>query len=117
MSHTKNYHHETIENAVRAATFKAESNLSPIETLNRMAVEVRVKATVKIGTIQEHGRHYEYPYFLVKSREDMGKLVAKFTLEYDECNVDHDGEYFEIGLENTVLKNLPIKKTLKRLGR
>jgi CYTH domain-containing protein len=114
MSHTKNYHHETIENAVKDRSFMKEAM---IETLNRMAAAVPGQHTVKIGTIQEKGKHYEYPYFLVKSVEDMGKLVAKFTVEYDECNVDHDGEYFEIGLENTVLKNLPIKKTLKRLGK
>ena len=112
MSHTKNYHHETIETALRADKY-SEISQHLIETLNQMAIEVRIKATVKIATIQEHGKHYEYPYFLVKSKEDMGRLVAKFTLEYDECNVDHDGEYFEIGLENTVLKNLPLKKHSK----
>jgi len=80
-----------------------------IKNLNRIAAEVPGQHTVKIGTIQEKGAHYEFPYFLVTSIENMGKLVAKLTLEYDECLVDHDGENFEINLERTILKNLPIK--------
>lgn len=90
-----------------------------INILNEMASQVVLnhECTVKIGTIQEKGRHYEYPYFLVKSTLDMAKLVSKLTKEYSECTVDHDGEQFEICLEETVLKDLPIKKPIKRLGR
>lgn len=68
-----------------------------------------VEYTLHIGTIQERRAHYEFPYILTKSISDMGKIVSRLTRQYDECLVDHDGENFEINLERTILKNLPIK--------
>jgi hypothetical protein len=82
-----------------------------IKLLNKIAKSSKLdeKCNVQIGTIREHGKHYEFPYFTVKSTSDMAKLVSIITRSYDECLVDYDGENFEICLERTILKNLPIK--------